>query len=144
MCQVKNYLLPYASSTTTFYFFFQKQVKLFYLDRILSHCSNPLSALQRWFYSHPKESVGLECMEEWMAWAFFSKRTRFEIVEPQDKADMTELMSIIKEKCPEMVEKFENDEDSKEVPLKFMRLHFDPLITQHKPLIAYLVRKQIV
>ncbi len=67
-----------------------------------------------------------------MAWAFFSKRTRSELVEPQDKADMTELMSIIKEKCPEMVEKFEKDEDSKEVSLEFMRLHFDPLITQHK------------
>jgi hypothetical protein len=73
----------------------------------------------------------LECVEEWLSWASFSKDLKH--LSPTERIELSRLVGPVLGKCPKL------NRTSGCVVLNFMRLHFDRMIVQHKPLLAYLV-----
>jgi hypothetical protein len=109
-----------------------QQEREHYVNRVVDHCPDPFESLAGWFYKHPLEDIGSECAEEWLSWAFFSKDLKQ--LNPGERIELARLVAPVLLKCPKL------NRTSGNVVLNFMRLHFDSMIVQHKPLVAYAVR----
>ena len=107
-----------------------------YANRVLDHCPDPWSSLSGWFYQHHPDDIGRECVDEWLSWAFYSKN--LEDLDETQRAELATLVAPIISKCAKL------DKPAVEGKLNFMRLHFDKLVVQHKPFIAYVVSKTLI
>lgn len=107
--------------------------RLYYLQRVLDHNPTVFKSLARWFHTR---DIYLDDFEDWFSWAFFNKLkgklTQDELCELQEIMDISvgRDASLDALKNKRTVTKKSSD---------FMRLNLDPIVFQHKPLIAYMV-----
>ncbi|KAG4072329.1 hypothetical protein HA402_004261 [Bradysia odoriphaga] len=114
--------------------------RVFHLQRVLDHNPTVFKSLARWFHKrdelNSEDDIYLEHFEDWLSWAFFNKLksnlTRNEVHE------LHAIMEICLKQDPSAAA-LRNEDTEIRKPLEFMRLNLDPIVFQHKPLIAYMV-----
>lgn len=108
--------------------------RLYYVQRVLDHNPTVFKSLARWFY---KRDIHLEDFEDWFSWAFFNKLKSN--LTPNELNELQAIMDICLGR-DESSDALKNKRiETQKSPSKFMRLNLDPIVFQHKPLIAYMV-----
>ncbi|XP_021961962.1 uncharacterized protein LOC110857667 [Folsomia candida] len=133
------YLLRRRFNQVTSFPYLDQDKRHRYLDLVMQHCANPWVSLSRWFYKHDATTVSTSWMREWIAWAFFSKDG--DDLTSTEQGQLDELVDKILDRFPPPGDKREDKEEERDEneELNFMRLHFDEMVVQQKPFIAYLV-----
>lgn len=114
--------------------------RVFYLQRVLDHNPTVFKSLARWFHKrdvlNAEDEIYLENFEDWLSWAFFNK-LKVNLT-PNELHELHAIMEICLKQDPGAAALRHEDAGSRK-PLEFMRLNLDPIVFQHKPLIAYMV-----